>query len=82
MGGLSSEEIHGAGKVVSNFAEEIITIKAGHQLKASRKIINLRPIVVDGILRVGGRLEKAVTLSPNNFVPGPPGNCLNLATLS
>jgi hypothetical protein len=69
LGGLSSEEIHGAAKVVSRivqaetFAEEISTIQAGHQLKASSKIINLRPIVVDGILRVGGRLEKAVTLS-------------------
>ncbi|XP_064632806.1 uncharacterized protein LOC135491088 [Lineus longissimus] len=69
QGGLSVEEIQGAARVVSRivqaetFAEEIATIQAGDEIKEGSKLTNLRPIVVDGLLRVGGRLERAVILS-------------------
>ena len=38
-------------------------MKLNKEVKKSSKLGNLRPVLVDGVLRVGGRLQKAVVLS-------------------
>ena len=38
-------------------------VKPNKEVKKSSKLGNLRPVLVDGVLRVGGRLQKAVVLS-------------------
>ena len=43
-----------------NFPEEVTSLNKGKQVKASSKIIKLKPILKgDGIIRVGGRISKA-----------------------
>ena len=39
------------------FASEIATIKRGKQLRQKSTLYQLNPIVVGGVLRVGGRLD-------------------------
>ena len=41
------------------FAEEIEAVKAGSCVKKSSPLVKLDPILVDGLLRVGGRLSRA-----------------------
>ena len=38
-------------------------VKPNKEVKKSSKLGNLRPVLVDGVLRLGGRLQKAVVLS-------------------
>ncbi|XP_064647116.1 uncharacterized protein LOC135499969 [Lineus longissimus] len=51
------------------FAEEIRRLQEGNNVKASSKIQSLSPVLIDGILRVGGRLENAPTLTSNEKYP-------------
>ena len=46
-----------------SFAEDVKEVKRNKEVKKSSKLGNLRPVLVDGVLRVGGRLQKAVVLS-------------------
>ena len=41
------------------FAEDITALQTGKHVSSSSKIKRLSPILVDGLLRVGGRLERA-----------------------
>ncbi|XP_073258669.1 uncharacterized protein [Porites lutea] len=45
------------------FPEDVKEVKPKKEVKKSSKLGNLRPVLVDGVLLVGGRLEKAVILS-------------------
>ena len=45
------------------FPEDVKEVKLNKEVKKSSKLGNLRPVLVDGVLRVGGRLQKAVVLS-------------------
>ncbi|KAL9986969.1 hypothetical protein ACROYT_G001199 [Oculina patagonica] len=51
------------------FAEELRDLKAGREVKTSSKLVKLKPVLTEGILRVGGRLEEAVVLSYNERHP-------------
>jgi hypothetical protein len=51
------------------FGPEIARLEAGHDVRAGSSIISLRPTLVDGVLRVGGRLENAPTLSDDEKYP-------------
>ena len=46
-----------------SFPEDVKEVKRNKEVKKSCKLGNLRPVLVDGVLRVGGRLQKAVVLS-------------------
>ncbi|KAL9975992.1 hypothetical protein ACROYT_G013221 [Oculina patagonica] len=52
-----------------SFAEELRDLKAGREVKTSSKLVKLKPVLTEGILRVGGRLEEAVVLSYNERHP-------------
>ena len=62
---LTVSEIHTSSKYWfgvaqrQGFKEEMDRISAGKSLPARSPMIRLYPILVDGILRVGGRIEKA-----------------------
>ena len=44
----------------SNFSYDVRNLKEGKQMKASSKVIKLKPIMKDGeVMRVGGRISKA-----------------------
>ena len=46
-----------------SFAEELRDLKANNQVKGSSRLAKLKPVLTEGVLRVGGRLEEAVVLS-------------------
>lgn len=62
---IQVEELHKAENAIflylqqQEYAEEIDALQKGKQIKQSSKIIKLQPILVDNILRVGGRLIKS-----------------------
>ena len=66
---LTLEELDQASQLIIRvvqgecFAREIEDLKASKEVKISSRIERVRPILVKGILRVGGRLEEAVALS-------------------
>ncbi|XP_064622346.1 uncharacterized protein LOC135484642 [Lineus longissimus] len=51
------------------FGPEIVLLKKGKNVPTGSKIADLRPILTDGVLRVGGRLENAPTLSADEKHP-------------
>ena len=66
---LTLEELDQASQLIIRvvqgecFAREIEDLKASKEVKTSSRIVRVRPTLVKGILRVGGRLEEAVALS-------------------
>ena len=68
-GSLTLEELNQATQVIvrsvqdESFPEDVKEVKKNKEVKKSSKLISLRPVVVDGILRVGGRLQEAAALS-------------------
>ena len=46
-----------------HFARDVEDLKASKEVKISSRIARVRPILVNGVLRVGGQLEEAVALS-------------------
>ncbi|PFX14897.1 hypothetical protein AWC38_SpisGene20907 [Stylophora pistillata] len=53
----------------SCFAEELRDLKANKKEKSSSRLVKLKPVLAEGVLRVGGRLEEAVVLSYNDKHP-------------
>ena len=45
------------------FAEELRDLKANKEVKSSSRLVKLKPVLAERVLRVGGRLEEAVVLS-------------------
>lgn len=45
---------------VHTFQQEIVALKKGHNIKRSSRLHKLDPILLDGILKVGGRLQHSV----------------------
>ena len=68
-GPLTLEELSQSTQVIVRsiqsecFPEDIKEVKKSNEVKNSSNLRNLRPVLVDGILRVGGRLQNAVVLS-------------------
>ena len=68
-GPLTLEELNKSTEVIvrcvqnESFPEDVKEVKLKREVKKSSKLGNLRPVLVDGVLRVGGRLQKAVVLS-------------------
>ena len=62
---ISLPEIHAASKIIIKivqrqyFLEELQALKAGRPVRSSSKLTPLCPILVDGIICVGGRLRHA-----------------------
>ena len=42
-----------------HFHEECLCLKEGRQVKCNSKLANLSPILIDGVIRVGGRIHRA-----------------------
>ena len=69
IGPLTLEELSQSTQVIVRsiqsecFPEDIKQVKKSNEVKRSGNLRNLRPVLVDGVLRVGGRLQKAVVLS-------------------
>ena len=42
-----------------HFHEEYLCLKEGRQVKCNSKLANLSPILIDGVIRVGGRIHRA-----------------------
>jgi hypothetical protein len=51
------------------FPEEMARLQDGGPVKTGSRIRNLKPVLVNGILRVGGRLDNAPTLSSDEKYP-------------
>ena len=68
-GPLTLEELNKLTEVIvrcvqnESFPEDVKEVKPNKEVNKSSKLGNLRPVLVDGVLRVGGRLQKAVVLS-------------------
>ena len=45
------------------FLEDVKELKKHKEVKKSSKLVNLRPVLLHGILRVGSRLQEAAPLS-------------------
>ncbi|XP_022801565.1 uncharacterized protein LOC111339226 [Stylophora pistillata] len=52
-----------------SFAEELRDLKANKKVKSSSRLVKLKPVLAEGVLRVGGRLKEAVVLSYNEKHP-------------
>ena len=69
MGGLVVEELNQAIKSIVRgtqremFIQELCDLKANKKLGERNRIVKLKPFLVEGIIRVGGRLDNAITLS-------------------
>ena len=74
-GPLISEELNQSTEVIvlsvqnESFPEDVREVKLNKEVKKSNKLGNLRPVLVDGVLRVGGRLQKAVAISRDEKHP-------------
>jgi transposase InsO family protein len=74
-GNIQLEELEEASYLVVKgvqsecFSEEISRLKNGKEVSGTSPIANLGPILVNGQLRVGGRLERAPTLSDDEKHP-------------
>lgn len=68
-GSLSLEELNQATRVIVRsvhnecFLENVKTLKKGKEAKKASKLANLRPVLLNGTLRVGSRLQEAEALS-------------------
>ena len=68
-GSLTLEELNQAPRVIVRslqnecFTENVKELKRNKEVKKSSKLANLRPVLLDGTLRVGGRLQEAAALS-------------------
>ena len=68
-GPLNLEELSQSTQVIvrclqnESSPEDVKEVKLNKEVKKSSKVANLRPVLVDGVLRVGGRLQKAVVPS-------------------
>jgi len=68
-GSLTLEELNQATHVIIRsvqneyFTEDVKELKKDKEVKKSCKPANLRPVLLDGTLPVGGRLQEAVALS-------------------
>ena len=66
---LTFEELNPSTQVIVRclqnecFPEDVNEVKQNKEVKKYSKLGNLRPVFVDGVLRVGRRLQKAVILS-------------------
>lgn len=66
---LTIEEIDNAELEIIKFCQqniysnEINALQNGKKIKQSSSIIKLNPVLINGVLRIGGRLDKAPTLS-------------------
>ena len=66
---LTSEELQEGTLLIMrlvqarSFTEELRDLKANKVVKASSRLAKLKPVLTEGVLRVGGRLEEAVVLS-------------------
>ena len=66
---LTTEELREATLLVmrlvqaQSFAKEVRDLKANKEVKSSSRLANLKPVLAEAVLRVGGRLEKACVLS-------------------
>ena len=69
IGPLTLEELSQSTQVIVRsiqsecFPEDIKQVKKSNEVKKSSNLRNLRPVLVDGVQRVGGRLQRAVVLS-------------------
>jgi hypothetical protein len=74
-GTLKQEELDEAVGLImrfvqaNNFEEDTVHLKSEGCVKGGSKLASLRPILVNGILRVGGRLNNAPTLSEEEKHP-------------
>ena len=72
---LTTEELQEATLLImrlvqaQSFAEELRDLKANKKVKSSSRLVKLKPVLAEGVLRVGGRLEEAVVLSYNDKHP-------------
>ena len=68
-GSLTLEELNQATHVIvcsvqnERFTEDVKELKKNKEVKRSSKLANLRPLLLRGTLRVGGRLQEAAALS-------------------
>ena len=46
-----------------SFTEELRDLRVNKEVKGSSRLAKLKPVLVEAVLRVGGRLEEAVVLS-------------------
>jgi len=66
---LTSEELQEGTLLIMrlvqarSFAEELRDLKANKEVKGSSRLAKLKPLLTEGVLRVGGLLEEAVVLS-------------------
>ena len=66
---LTTEELREATLLImrlvqaKSFAEELRDLKANKDVKSSSRLVKLKPVLTERVLRVGGRLEEAVELS-------------------
>ena len=72
---ISQEEIEKAKREVvimvqkGTFPQELKDLKPGRQVKASSNIVKLKPVIMDdGVLRVGGRISRAL-IAPDAMNP-------------
>ncbi|XP_068749478.1 uncharacterized protein [Montipora capricornis] len=62
---LKLEELQQAGREIvrlvqrQHFLEECLCLKEGRQVKRHSKLANLSPILIDDVIRVGGRIHRA-----------------------
>ena len=74
-GPLTLEELNKSTEVIvrcvqnESVAEDVKEVKLNKEVKKSSKLGNLRPVLINGVLREGGRLQKAVVLSWNEKHP-------------
>lgn len=72
---LTTEELQEATLLImrlvqaQSFAEELRDLKANKKVKSSGRLLKLKPVLAEGVLRVGGWLEEAVVLSYNEKHP-------------
>ena len=74
-GSLTLEELNQATHVIVRsvqnecFLEDVKALKKDKEVKKGSKLANLRLVLLNGTLRVGGRLQEAVALSWDEKYP-------------
>ena len=74
-GPLSLEELSQTAQAIFRsiqnecFPKDVKEVSQNKEVKISSKLGSLRPVLEDGVLRVGGRLQKAVVLSWDEKLP-------------
>lgn len=64
-----------------SYSSEIAALSHGQKIKQTSSLLKLQPVLIDGILRVGGRLDKAPEMSFDNKHPILLGNKSHVASL-